>query len=157
MKCYLCGRRINENSNNWILKDGHAIHKHCPNEKPKLSKEESEKYKQLLDRIRYHLNMNPAGYVVNTGLNFKKVVMQIKQLKEKGYSYDDQLYALDEIVKTKDGFYGYTSVVNNITWIIDKKHKIEVKKQKIENNKDQTCTEQTYDLSDMIKEGEEEW
>ena len=116
MKCEICGREIKITGNNWVENNGKLYHKKCPKEK--LSDEESEKYKQLMDRITYHLNVNPRGYVCETGLNFKKVAIQIKTLKDKGYSYEDQLYALEETVKAKDGFWGYSSVLNNIGWII---------------------------------------
>ena len=108
-----------------------------------------------MNRITYHLNVNPAGYVKDTGLNFRKVANQIKQLKDKGYSYEDQLYALDECVKAKDGFWGYTSVCNNISWIIDKRNKLQEKQKRAEQVNE--SKEKIYDLSDMIKDKEDEW
>ena len=157
MKCEICGRKINPSKNNFILIDGNkAVHRRCPREP--LSKEESEKYKQLMDRITYHLNVNPRGYVCETGLNFKKVAIQIKTLKDKGYSYEDQLYALEETVKAKEGFWGYSSVLNNIGWIISKRNEKLKKQEQIKKiAKNDKAAQQIYDLSDMIKEDNDKW
>ena len=155
MNCSICGREIKMNCNNWKIVDGKTRHIKCPSSANRLKKEEGEKYKELMNRITYHLNVNPAGYVKDTGLNFRKVANQIKQLKDKGYSYEDQLYALDECVKAKDGFWGYTSVCNNISWIIDKRNKLYEKQKRAEQANE--SKEKVYDLSDMIKDKEDEW
>ena len=154
MICSVCGREIKMSCKNWKLVDGKPRHIKCPTGKPRLSVDDSKKYRQLMDRITYHLNINPRGYIKDTGLNFKKVANQVKDLKSRGYSYDDQLYALDECVKVKNGFWGYSSVVNNISWIIDRRNQIEAKKKKA---KQSVVEQKTYDLSDMIKEKEDEW
>lgn len=155
MKCSICGKEIKMNCGNWKLIDGKPRHVKCPASANRLSKEEGEKYKELMNRITYHLNVNPAGYVKETGLNFRKVANQIKALKDKGYSYEDQLYALDECVKAKEGFWGYTSVCNNIDWIIDKRNKLHEKQKRAEQSNE--SEEKIYDLTDMIKDKEDEW
>ena len=83
---------------------------------------------------------------------------QIKTLKDKGYSYEDQLYALEETVKAKEGFWGYSSVLNNIGWIISKRNEKLKKQEQIKKiAKNDKAAQQIYDLSDMIKEDNDKW
>lgn len=152
--CPICGKKIVRTGKNWVLNDGVLVHKKCPKEsKPKLSKEESQDLLSLKDRVSYWLQMKPKGYVVETGLNFMKVNMQIKKLKDQGYSYKDQLYALDVVVEQQGGFYGYTAVVNNIGGIMAKKHERE---RVLEKSKASKQTTIGFDLGKLLS-GEDDW
>lgn len=152
MICTLCGKKVMPTGKNFIMVDGKPYHKKCPTPKQRLSKEESEMYKKLINGIAYYLKFKPKGYVVDTGLNFKKVINQIKQLKDRGYSYEDQIYTLDKVVEMHDGFYGYTSVVNNIDMIMAKKRVAEQQqKRMVQVEKEEVI----FDLGKLIDSGED--
>ena len=121
-KCSKCGRNIKLGSSNWVERGGKFYHIKCPKAKT-LSVEESREYKELIDKVNGYLNTKPSDWLKQSGLNFMKVANQIKQLKDKGYSYQDQIYALDYLVEHKGAFFGYTHVVNNIQWIIEQKQR----------------------------------
>lgn len=153
MKCELCGKRIVPTGKNFVIVNDKPCHKKCPKPKQRLSKEESEAYKKLTDNITYYLKYKPKGYVADTGLNFKKVINQIKQLKDRGYSYEDQIYVLDKVVEKQDGFYGYTSVVNNIDMIMADKRVTEQQQKRMVEIKTE---EVAFDLGKLI-DSEEDW
>ena len=115
-------------------------------------------YRELTNRIRYHEKLHGSEWVRQSkGLNFKKIANQIKELKDKGYSYEDQLYALNYIVEHSNNvFFGYTHVCNNIDWIMEKKRQHDKKVEQLENAKNTPVQEQTYDLSSML-ESEDDW
>lgn len=126
--CPLCGKRIIQRNGEWAnacLVDGVLTHKKCPIPKKKLPPEESKALKALRERITYQVTYHAKGYVKESGMNWMRVNRLIKELKNKGYSYDDQLIALDETVKIQGGFYGYGAVRNNIDKIIYRKRKKE--------------------------------
>lgn len=151
--CPICGKKIVRTGKNWIVNGDALIHKKCPKDsKPKLSKEESQDLSSLKDRISYWLQVKPKGYVVETGLNFMKVSMQIKKLKDQGYSYKEQLYTLDAIVEQQGGFYGYTAVVNNISGIIAKKREHD---RILEQSKASKQTTISFDLGKLLSEGDD--
>lgn len=150
MKCSLCGRTVRTDCSNWVEKDGKIYHKKCPSDKKQT---DGSLHKQLMDRVNYHLNMNPSDWLKNSGLNFQKVAMQVDNLKKRGYSYEEQLYALDYLVEMKGVFYGYTHVVNNIAWIIDKKKLQEEKLAIVDLNKSES-NNGNIDLSSLINEGD---
>lgn len=114
-------------------------------------------YRELTSRIRYHEKINPSEWVAKSqGLNFKKIANQIKMLKEKGYSYSDQLYALDYLVSySNNTFYGYTHLVNNIDWIMEKKRQNDKKIEQVQNAKNEPTQERIYDLTSMIESGDD--
>ena len=150
--CPICNKGIRRVGSNWLVKDNVLVHKKCP--KTKLTKEESQDLQKLKDKISYWLATRPKGYVVDTGLNFTKVSMQIKKLKDQGYSYKDQLYALDMVVKQQDGFYGYTAVVNNIVGIIAKKQEHDKVLQQAKTSKE---TKIGFDLGKLLDGSDDEW
>ena len=155
MNCPLCGRRVVAGRGNSTIVDGKLCHKVCPttkSQKPKLSKEESADRKLLLDTVAEYLVTCPRGYVKESGLNFTKVSVQVGKLKNDGYSYKDQLYALHEVVKMQNGFWGYTSVVNNIYGIMKKKHEYD---KVVEQSKVEQVVE--FDLTMVMKESDDEW
>lgn len=156
MICPLCGKRIRTDKTNMIIVDGQVVHKKCPTGKPepKLSTEEYKEWQELLDAIARELALHAKGYVVNSGLSWEKVGRQIKALKEKGYTYKDQFFALGETVKKQDGFYGYTAVVNNIDAIMIKKKEQERIKQEIKAKKQSDIA---FDLSKIMKGSDDEW
>lgn len=152
--CPICGKKVVRTGSNWVVNDGVLIHKKCPKKTIKLSAEESRDRKKLLDEITNMLAFKAKGYVVETGLNWMKVNMQIKQLKDKGHSYADQLYALEQVVILQNGFYGYTAVVNNIDSIMLKKHERDRVAQESLAKPKQTIE---FDLSKFINEGDDDW
>lgn len=156
MKCALCGKTVRPKQNNFILLEGNKpAHKVCPTKKTrKLSDKENEEYHQLLNAIHWQLKNNPKGYIVTSGLNFKKVTNQIKKLKDNGYSYKDQLYALKKTVERQNGFYGYTSVVNSIDVIIGQLRKRESVLKDIKSSHQE---EIVFDASKIMESGDDEW
>ena len=152
-KCAKCGKNIRLTSSNWVERGGKFYHLKCPKSKV-LDAKESQDYKQLTDKIHNYLNTKPSDWLIHSGLNFKKVVNQIKLLKDKGYSYEDQIYALDHLVETKGAFFGYTHVVNNIQWIIEQKHKRE--EQLASVSQDKVVQNQSMDLSKLMTQ-EDDW
>lgn len=155
MKCALCGRTVKPNCKNAVIIDGKVCHKVCPTKNTrKLSDKENEEYHQLLDAIHWQLRNNPKGYIVTSGMNFKKVTNQIKKLKDNGYSYKDQLYALKKTVERQNGFYGYTSVVNSIDVIIGQLRKRESVLKDIKSSHQE---EIVFDASKIMESGDDEW
>lgn len=152
--CPICGKKIIRSGSNWVLNGDTLVHKKCPKDtKPKLTKEESQDLLSLKNRISYWLETKPKGYVAETGLNFMRVGKQIKSLKDQGYSYKDQLYALDEIVKKQGGFYGYTAVVNSISGTMAKKNE---RDRALEKSKASKQTAIGFDLGKLLS-GEDDW
>lgn len=155
MICSVCGKKIIPSKGNFVLVGGQPIHKKCPKDsKSKLSKEESTDRKVLLEKVSEYLVSCPKGYVAESGLNFTKLSVQIGKLKKDGYSYKDQLYALNEVVKMQNGFWGYTAVVNNIYGIMKKKHDYD---KVIEQSKTKTEQVVEFDLGTFMKESDDEW
>ena len=161
MKCAKCGKQIRMSGKNYkyIDKDKTiAVHIHCPKTKTKnnWSDEEKADRKLLLDEVNNQLAFNAKGYVATSGLNWFGLNNQIKNLLEQGFSFKDQLYALKEVVKLQDGFYGYGAVVNNIHAIMLRKQKKDSELERIQHQQiEQPQVE--FDLSKMMDEGEEEW
>lgn len=155
MNCPLCGKRVVAGRGNSTIVDGVLVHKRCPNSnKNKTQEPDMKDKKELIEAIKVHLALRPKGYVVETGLNFMKVFGQIRQLKDKGYSYKEQLYALDKVVEKQGGFYGYTSVVNNIDVIIIRKREQDRIKKEIETKKSKDIL---FDPSRIMESGDDEW
>lgn len=159
--CPLCGKRVVAGKGNATIVDGQLIHKNC-NKNTKsnsLSPQEKQDRKELLDAISQHLEVHPKGYVAETGLNFTKVSIQIGKLKKEGYSYKDQLYALNRVVEKQGGFYGYTAVVNNIVGIIAKRDKVAQVRDKFTSKQHNIVKQQpmSMDLSKLMDEESEDW
>lgn len=124
-KCIKCGKNVNlEKKNCRETMHGEYAHVKCPGVvEAVLDDDERKQYRALTDRIKYHHENNAAGYVLTQGVNYKNLTPKIKQLKDDGYSYEDQIYALDKTVELQNGFIGYGSVVNNIVRIIAERGK----------------------------------
>lgn len=134
--CPLCGKRIIQRKGEWAnasLVDGVLTHKKCPKPHKELPPDEAKALKTLQERIEYHLFHNAKGYILESGMSWQRVNWIIKELKDKGYSYEDQLIALDETIKLQKGFYGYGAVRNNIDKIIYRKQK---KEEVMKNSKE---------------------
>lgn len=123
VKCVVCGKDIRLKMSNWrINKDGQYEHIHCPSKK--IKEQEKEGYKKLTKKIKRYIIEQPRGYLKdNGGLNWMHVEKTIKKLRDDGYSYTDQLYALDKIVEQDNGFFGYGQVETKIGITIDKRNK----------------------------------
>lgn len=152
MKCVLCGKRVNPTKSNFILLDGNKpAHKKCPSaHKSKLDPDR----KILIDEVYNQFNTNAKGYIADSGFNHYKLLNQIKTLYEYGYSYQEQLYALKKVVEKQNGFYGYTSVVNQISRIIAQKRKRDELLESAQYSKHQ---EDTFDVSKFMDGGDYEW
>lgn len=151
-KCILCGRTIRTDGKNYReTKDG-LVHIKCPTN-PLPS--ESESYHKLINRIEYHMINNAKGYLAeNTKINYNKLHGQIRRLKDKGFDYNDQLYALDKTVEEMNGFWGYKCVCDRADIIIGRKRK---KDKVIQECKKHEVTQQPFDLSKLTIEDSEEW
>lgn len=121
VKCAMCGNNMNirEGSKNVMFIDDKPCHKKCP--KPKMSEQDAHDYNLLREKIKFYINTKPNPKNVKMGYNWTNIAMKIKQLKDKGYSYDDMLYALNETVKLQGCFFGFGAVVNNIEPIMYRK------------------------------------
>lgn len=152
MNCPICGHRIIHRNGEWAnasIVDGVLVHKKCP--KPKNVSANNESYRALKERIKYHFINNAKGYIEENGMNWYNVFRVIDVLYNEGYSYEDQLYALDKVVLKQGGFYGYGSVRNNIDPIIAKKKQ----KEQIANQK---TVEKTKDIKKWEKKEDDfEW
>jgi hypothetical protein len=133
MICPRCGKRIVSRNGEYVnaaLVDGEVIHKKCP--KPKMSKEDAKAYVALRDQIAHYVCVSAKGYITQQGQSWKSVAKMIKEMKDQGYSYEDQLYALDKTVELQNGFYGYGSVRNNIERIMYlKNRKVQLKQETV--------------------------
>ncbi len=148
--CEKCGKKIFLDKSNWkIMDQGGYVHNKCPASKNTLlTVEEQLSYRDLMDRIKYHQINNPKGYILETGVNYKYAAQRIKGLKDDGYSYEDQLYALDKIVEIQNGFLGFGSVVNNIVRLVAERDKQQDQLSKIKTD---TFTDEVkfkFDLAD---------
>ena len=161
MKCAKCGKQIRTSGKNYKFIDKEktiAVHIHCPKTKTKnnWSDEEKADRKLLLDEVNNQLAFNAKGYVATSGLNWFGLNNQIKNLLEQGFTFKDQLYALKEVVKLQDGFYGYGAVVNNIHAIMLRKQKKDNELAKLQSQSVKQ-TSSSFDLTQLMKEDEEEW
>lgn len=148
--CEKCGKKIFLDKSNWKVMDhGGYVHNKCPASKDSiLTSEEQLSYHKLMDRIKYHQINNPKGYILETGVNYKYAAQRIKALKDDGYSYDDQLYALDKIVEIQNGFLGFGSVVNNIVRLIAERNKQQEQIDKVKTDKITDEVKFKFDLAD---------
>ena len=152
-KCIICGKGIKRTGSNWIVTPNGIAHKKCP--KDKMSQQDSAEYKSLKDRIAYHCTKNPKGYIAENGMNFMRALQVVKQLHDRGYSYNEIEYALDKTVEQLGGFWGINQVTNRIDVIIAKKRDIE---QKTLLYKDKVEVQETVDLTYLFHEGwVDEW
>lgn len=150
MICPLCGKRVKPECGNAVVVGDTVIHKRCPTNKSKPDPDR----KILIDEVYNQFNINAKGYIADSGFNHYKLLNQIKTLYEHGYSYQEQLYALKKVVEKQNGFYGYTSVVNQISRIIAKKRKRDELLESAQHNKHQ---EDTFDVSKFMDGGDYEW
>ena len=127
MNCPICGKRIvkrnGEYANAKTNKDGIWVHKKCPQPKKITDPAEKEAYRLLRENIVNYVAFHAQGFIAERGINWMNVNVMIKKLKDDGFSYEDQSFALDEVVKMQKGFWGYGAVKNNIEAIILKRDK----------------------------------
>ena len=158
MKCEICGREIKMTGNNWVENNGKLYHKKCPVYTNKLNEDDKKSYNLLKEKISYYAATCPRGYISEKPMNFKYAMSIVSKMKDRGFSYDDIIYALDKVVELQEGFWGMGAVDNRIEVIISKRND-KLKKQeqikKIANN--DKAAQQIYDLSDMIKEDNDKW
>lgn len=156
--CPKCKRKIviSQRSQNYILVGGYYEHKKCPNPPTESELSEKEDLKALRKRISYHISVNPSE--AGRKFSFTYISKMIKELKDDGYSYKDQLYALDETVKMYDNkFWGYGAVKNNIYGIMAKKEKAEKLRKEFEAQQKQKEIEQERGVSSRIIDDDMEW
>lgn len=151
-KCVLCGRTIRTDGKNYKETPQGLVHIKCPTY-PLAS--DGKDYFKLMDRIEYHMINNARGFLAeNTKINYNKLYGQIRRLKDKGYSYEEQLYALDKTVEEMNGFWGYKCVCDRADVIIGRKRK---KDKVIEECNQHKVAQQPFDLSSIVIDDEEEW
>lgn len=148
--CPLCGKRVIAGKGNSTIVDGELVHKKCP----RKSKPQDPNKKLLIDEVYTQFETNAKGYVVDRGFNYFKLMKQIDTLYELGYSYQDQLYALKKVIEGQGGFYGYTSVVNQIPRIIAQKRKRDEVLEQVHNSKHE---EVKFDFNKFMESGDDEW
>lgn len=156
--CPKCKRKmvIGKKTKNYILIDSHYEHKKCPNPPTERELNEKEDLKALRDRISYHISVNPCE--PERSFSFTYITKMIKELKDDGYSYKDQLYALDETVKMYNNkFWGYGAVKNNIYGIIAKREKVEKVRKEFEEQQKQKENKQEREISSRIIDDDMEW
>lgn len=167
LTCPLCGHYIVKRNgvyaNAKLIKaeDGKYImvHKKCPKDKDKMSKSDKIALSNLMNQILYYRTTCPKGYIAEGKFSGKGALYSVKQLYEDGYSFEDQLYALDEIVKSQKGFWGVGALKNNIKETLfkrDLEQKRKNKKQELEKKLEQT-KEQKTDLSYFVQDDDFEW
>lgn len=149
--CPLCGKIVKPTQKNATIIDGVICHKKCPEARKKPV---DPNKKLLIDEIYHQFETNAKGYILNTGFNHYKLLNQIKVLCERGYSYQDQLYALKKVVESQDGFYGYTSVVNQISRIIVQKRKRDELLSNIQKTKQEKVV---FDANKFMEGDDNEW
>lgn len=138
---------------NSTIIDGKIVHKKCPTINNKKKEQDPNKL-ALIEEVYRQFSLYAKGYIKEGGFNHYKLLNQINKLHEEGFSYQEQMYALNKIVKEQNGFYGYTAVVNNIHSIISKKRmKDNIKKDSCKNNNKDVV----FDLSKILKGGDDEW
>lgn len=155
MICPLCGRKVEPNKGNATIINSYVCHKKCPTDSNKLSEYEKEKYDLLKKKISYYASTCPRGHISEKPMNFKYAMIIVSKMKERGFTYDDIIYALDKVVELQNGFWGMGAVDNRIEVVIDKRNKLQEKQKRAEQTNE--SKEKVYDLSDMIKDKEDEW
>ena len=151
--CPLCGKRVLPSGKNCRIIDGQLVHKKCP--KPKLSKQDSEELLSLKNAIFDYASRVPRGYMVGRSLNWERIMNEIGVMHNKGYSYSEIEYALHEVIKEMDGYWGIGALTKRIDFIVGKKRNIE---QKTKMYKDKQVQQDIVDLRDLIdNDWGEEW
>lgn len=89
-ECASCGGRVDMARKNYIFANGMHQHKKCPTPKTekKLTSEEALQRRELTDTINKFTKEQGREL---TRAEWSRVVNQIKQLKNQGFSYRDQL------------------------------------------------------------------
>ena len=126
VKCEACGKKINTTiNNNYNALDGVFTHKKCPaNSGVKLSVEDMKTKRELTDAIQW-INRKQNGSDLTTP-QWGLINRKIKELKEDGYSYEDQLYAFKWYFdKSENVFKGYGIIGFIIANVMKEKHKQE--------------------------------
>ena len=135
--CPICGHKIIQRKgkypNGTLILDENGkcvmIHKKCPDIGHKLSYEDSIDRSELLNQVIAYKTNIPKGYVADGKFSGRRVQNVTDSLNERGYSYKDQLYALNKIVKQQGGFYGIGALENNIAEIIYERDEIKKRKE----------------------------
>jgi len=143
VKCEICGNNVDTGAGNYIFANGIHQHKKCPH-KSKLSPEEIKDRKELTDAIQW------VSIKWDASLNWPLITKQIKVLLEKGYNYQDQLYALKWLVNKDDKFWGYGRVEKFIEHAMhykEQENKLKETQQKQVSNVEE---KHTGDLRDKI-------
>ena len=128
VKCEACGKKINTNiNNNYNALDGVFTHKKCPpSNNDKLSPEDVKAKRELTDEIQ-RFQMEQSNGIDLTTSQWGTVSRKIKELKDDGYSYQDQLFAFKWYFDKAKGnvFKGYGIIGFIIAVALVEKHKQE--------------------------------
>lgn len=98
--CALCGKKVDTTKDNYVFANDIHQHKHCPKSSA-TTEEDKNDLKILKEAIQW------ACVRYDKPTNWVLISTQIKELKDMGYSYADQLYALKYLVDVDGEFFGY--------------------------------------------------
>jgi hypothetical protein len=115
-KCAVCGRNVDTSKGNCVINEGIVTHKRCPIDTA-LTTEEQNDLKELKDAIQW------VAVKYQKPLNWVLIATQIKALRDKGYSYKDQLYALKYVVEMDKTYWGYARIEKFIIHAMEHKKK----------------------------------
>jgi hypothetical protein len=121
VECSLCQKQVNSTAKNYIFANGIHQHKKCP-KAPVLSEQEKTDKDELYKAIEWAFVHKPLG---DKGLNWVLISKQVKDLKDKGHSYQDQLFAFKWLVDKDGGYWGYGRVEKFIAQAMENKRRRE--------------------------------
>ena len=120
VECVVCGKGLQTTAKNSVFNSGVWSHKRCPSREKKMTPEEIKAKRDLTDRIQL------LAIKHDRSLNWFMITGQIKKLLEEGYSYDEQLYALNYVYDKDDSeFWGYGRVAKFVEHARAHKKKME--------------------------------
>jgi hypothetical protein len=117
--CDVCGGYVITGKANYVYDNGIHRHKACPVKRQPTSPEENKARRDLTDAIQH------SAVKYGKPLNWKLIGQQIQSLKDKGYNYADQLYALKWLVEKDGEYWGYGRLEKFIAHAMEHKRKHE--------------------------------
>lgn len=116
--CALCGKKVDTTKDNFVYANGIPQHKKCPSVSTTTEAEKND-----LKALKKAIEWVCVKYDKPT--NWSLISTQIKELKDLGYSYSDQLYGLKYLVDVDGEFYGYGRLKKFIAHAMEHKKKEE--------------------------------
>ena len=133
VKCEVCGGYVITGKTNYTYENGFHKHKTCPRGKSDTSPEETKARNELTLAIKY------TSVKYGKPLNWKLIGTQIQTLRDRGYSYEDQLYALKWVVEKDGAYWGYGRIEKFIDHALEhrRRHMEFVEKLEAQKKKEQ--------------------